>query len=64
MSDLRTLCDAVEGLNRIVEGIDGAMNHGTWRDDHGMRFKDTPEWVEAYNALAALRAKLKEAPDE
>lgn len=41
-------------LIEIVEGINGAMNHGTWRDDHGNRLKDTPEWVAFYNA--ALRA--------
>jgi len=44
------------GLKRIVEEIDGAMNHGTWRDEHGMRLKDTPEWVEFYNSLAARPA--------
>jgi hypothetical protein len=54
MTDLRALIEAVSGLKRIVEEIDGAMNHGTWRDDHGTRLKDTPEWVAAYNALAAL----------
>jgi hypothetical protein len=59
-NDLRTLIEAVSGLKRIVEEIDGAMNHGTWRDDHGTRLKDTPEWVAAYNAFAALRAKLGE----
>ncbi|MBJ2150651.1 hypothetical protein [Paracoccus sp. IB05] len=48
------------GLKRIVEEIDGAMNHGTWRDDHGVRLKDTPEWVALYNAMkspAALTAQ-------
>jgi hypothetical protein len=44
------------GLKRIVEEIDGAMKHGTWRDEHGMRLKDTPEWVAFYNALAARPA--------
>ena len=50
---------AAEGLRRIVEEIDGAMNHGTWRDDHGVRLKDTPEWVAFYNAtsLRALTAQ-------
>lgn len=43
---------ALENLTGIVEGIDGAMNHGTWRDDNGMRLKDTPQWVAAYIALA------------
>lgn len=44
------------GLKRIVEEIDGAMKHGTWRDEHGMRLKDTPEWVAFYNSLAARPA--------
>jgi len=39
------------GLKRIVEEVDGAMRHGTWRDAHGMRLKDTPEWVAFYNAI-------------
>ena len=43
---------ALEALVTIVEGIDGAMNHGTWRDDKGMRLKDTPQWVALYVALA------------
>ena len=38
-------------LKEIVEGISGAMNHGTWRDENGMRLKDTPEWVQFYNAI-------------
>lgn len=43
--------DAALGMKRIVEEIDGAMNHGTWRDESGARLKDTPEWVALYNAL-------------
>lgn len=27
------------GLKRIIEEIDGAMNHGTWRDERGMRLQ-------------------------
>lgn len=45
--------EAAKSLKRIVEEIDGAMNHGTWRDERGMRLKDTPEWVALYNAIAA-----------
>ena len=56
MTDLHTenarLRAALEALVTIVEGIDGAMNHGTWRDDKGMRLKDTPQWVALYVALA------------
>lgn len=59
-ADLDALVEVGSGLRRIVEEIDGAMNHGTWRDEHGMRLKDTPEWVEFYNTLTALRAKLGE----
>jgi hypothetical protein len=46
------LIEAAKGLKRIVEEIDGTMNHGTWRDEHGVRLKDTPEWVAFYVALA------------
>ena len=35
----------VQDLIGIVERIEGAMNHGTWCDEKGMRLKDTPEWV-------------------
>jgi hypothetical protein len=45
------LLDAAKGIKRIVEEIDGSMNHGTWRDDRGNRLKDTPEWVEFYLSL-------------
>lgn len=46
---------ATVGMINIVEGVDGAMNHGTWRDERGMRLKDTPEWVALYNAHAAMK---------
>jgi hypothetical protein len=39
-------------LVRIVEGIEGAVKHGTFRAEKGMRLKDTPEWVAFYNTLA------------
>lgn len=45
---------AGDGLHSIVEGIQGAMQHGTWRDEKGQRLKDTPEWVAFYNARAAI----------
>lgn len=45
------LIDASRRLLVIVEGINGAMNHGTWRDERGVRLKDTPEWVAFYNAV-------------
>lgn len=44
--------EAALGMKRIVEEIDGSMRHGTWRDEHGVRLKDTPEWIALYNALA------------
>jgi len=46
------LLEAAKGLKRIVEEIDGTMNHGTWRDDKGVRLKDTPEWVALYLAIS------------
>lgn len=53
---------AALGLSVIVEGITGTMKHGTWRDDRGVRLKDTPEWVALYNALnAANRAAIARA---
>lgn len=36
------------GLIEIVEGIKGTMAHGVWRDEKGMRLKDTSEWVRFY----------------
>lgn len=49
------LLAAATGMVSIVEGIDGVMNHGVWRDERGMRLKDTPEWVSLYNAHAAMK---------
>jgi len=46
---------ATTGMVSIVEGIDGVMNHGVWRDERGMRLKDTPEWVSLYNNHAAMK---------
>lgn len=55
---------AALGLSAIVEGITGAMRHGTWRDERGVRLKDTPEWVALYNALnAANRAAIARVSD-
>ncbi|OAN71531.1 hypothetical protein A8B82_04415 [Sulfitobacter sp. EhC04] len=44
--------DAATALIGIVEGINN-LDHGTWRDEHGTRLKDTPEWVRFYNAIRA-----------
>lgn len=49
--------NAARDLRRIVEGIDGTMNHGTWRDDNGNRLKDTPEWVSFYNASSVATSR-------
>lgn len=49
----QAMTEVGRGLLRIVEEIDGAVNHGTWRDKSGMRLKDTPEWVAFYNAIKA-----------
>lgn len=53
------LAAALMGLRSIVEGIDGAMNHGTWRDENSLRLKDTSAWIAAYLALAAHDARRK-----
>ena len=55
LPEIAALVEAAQGLKRIVEEIDGAMSHGTWRDERGVRMKDTPEWVSAYVALAAIK---------
>jgi len=60
---LRRLVEAAPALLRIVEGITGAMEHGTWRDEHGMRLKDTPEWVAFYVAARRALATLPK-PEE
>ena len=53
---VQALVDAAGELSSIVEGIQGAFNHGTWRDEkNGMRLKDTSEWVTFYVALAAIQ---------
>ena len=54
MPEVAALVEAASGMKAIVEEIRGAMEHGSWRDDKGMRLKDTPEWVALYAALAAL----------
>jgi len=44
--------EEVLNLIAIVEGVKGAIEHGTWRDEKtGMRLKGTPEWVAYYNAV-------------
>ena len=43
----RTTCEI---LIDIVEGI-GGIQHGTWRDEKGMRLKDTPAWAAFYVAV-------------
>jgi len=48
----------------IVEGIRGAMNHGTWRDEKGNRLKDTNEWVLFYTTFRDYLWHLKRAKEE
>jgi hypothetical protein len=60
MTVVDTLYLAGLGLKRIVEEIDGAMDHGTWRDERGLRLKDTPEWVKFYNSLTITGEALCE----
>lgn len=55
-SALSALVVALDGLHRLFERVEGAMEHGTFRSEKSnLRVKDTPEWVVAYNALAAHR---------
>ena len=57
------LREAQDALINIVEGI-GVMSHGTWRNDHGKRLKDTREWVRFYNTRDALSADPAPVGDE
>jgi hypothetical protein len=57
-ADVAGLVEAARGMKRIIEGIDGAMNYGTWRSERSnLRIKDTQEWVDLYNALAAWEGR-------
>lgn len=59
-AEVEELEDAGEALIGIVEGIDGAMTHGTWRaEKSNLRMKDTDEWVRFYCAVRA-RAAFRE----
>jgi hypothetical protein len=52
--------EAVSGVIEIVEGVRGAMEHGTWRAERSnLRMKDTDEWVRLYNLRRALLARLE-----
>lgn len=60
---LKALPFTGNALSQIVEGVKGAMEHGTWRDDRGVRLKDTNEWVAFYVTFKAANealAKIKE----
>ena len=54
MPDTKAL-EAADRLISIVDGI-GGLSHGTWRDEKGMRIKDTPEWVSFYVAARGGKA--------
>jgi hypothetical protein len=55
--DVGALVEAAQGMKRIIEGVEGAMNYGTWRSERtNLRIKDTQEWVALYNALAQWEA--------
>lgn len=53
-TEVRALVDAAIGLKGLVDGIQCAMEHGTFRAERSnLRMKDTDEWVAFYNALTA-----------
>ncbi|WP_421580867.1 hypothetical protein [Shinella sp. M31] len=56
------LLSAAKGIKSIVEELNGSMTHGTWRDDRGMRLKDTPEWIALYNAVADAERDHRDGP--
>ena len=41
--------EAARGMKRIIE----EAGCSRWASDNGLRLKDTPEWVETYNAITA-----------
>lgn len=51
-AEIERLRAASEALINIVEGINGAMNHGTFRAERSnLRMKDTAEWTRFYVAV-------------
>jgi hypothetical protein len=48
LNNASSLSQDARDLIEIIEGVKGTVGHGTWRDDSGMRLKDTPEWVAFY----------------
>ena len=59
---LRILSFSGNALVQIVEGVQGSMEHGTWRDEKGARLKDTNAWALFYTTFKASTqsAKAKE----
>ena len=58
----RDLVNAIEELVKAVEGINGAMNYGTfYAEKGGVRLKDTPEWVALYVAWGNARKAASES---
>jgi hypothetical protein len=60
---LKALPFTGNALSQIVEGVKGAMEHGTWRDDRGVRLKDTNEWVSFYVTFKAANEALAQIKD-
>lgn len=56
---LRVLSFSGNALVQIVEGVQGSMEHGTWRDEKGMRLKDTNAWALFYTTFKASAEAAK-----
>lgn len=56
---LRVLSFSGNALVQIVEGVQGSMEHGTWRDEKGMRLKDTNAWALFYTTFKASAQAAK-----
>ena len=50
-------------LIEIVEGIKATTEHGTWRDEHGRRLKDTPEWRAFYAQVRDAETRASTSSD-
>ena len=62
LAQMKKLRGAGLDLKSIVEGIQGAMEHGTWRAERSnLRMKDTEEWVTFYNVMTALDEDARDA---
>ena len=58
--EIKRLIGAANELNEIVEGL----RNSDWRNQYGVRIKDTNEWCKFYTALAKANDKMNEPQPE